>query len=112
MPIIEPRYEPRNQPEPNEDGNLLPMQWESSQIHKDTQLQAEAIQEMLRSSVTPPDTPTRRQNRENVAAFKQGVLASNILQTQLTNYMWESYIAKIDNDNRNRRGKAQVKKEE
>src|SRR5436189_6114858 len=111
MPVIELQYqEPRNQPESNEDENLLPMQWEPPQTHEETQLQAEAIQDMLRSSVTPPDTPTRRQNRANVATFKQGILASNILQTQLTNYMWDSYIAKADNDNQGRHGKTQVQK--
>ena len=113
MPVIEPRYqEPRDQlePEPDEDGNLLPMQWEPPQTHEETQLQAEAIQDMLRSSVTPPDTPTRRRNRENVATFKQGILAGNILQTQLTNYMWDSYITKAENDNRDKRGRTQVQK--
>ncbi len=65
---------------------------------------------MLRSSVTPPDTPTHHQNRANVTTFKQGILASNILQTQLINYMWDSYTAKLDNDNQNRRGRAQVQR--
>ena len=96
----------------HEDGNLLPMQWESSQTHKETQLQAEVIQDMLHSSVTPLDTPTRHQNRANVATFKQDILASNILQTQLTNYMWDSYITKANNDNWNRCDKTQVQKEE
>jgi hypothetical protein len=86
-------YEPEPQPEnENENENeLLPTQWKPPQTHEATQLQveAEAIQDMLRSSISPADTPTRRQNRANVATFKQGILASNILQTQLTNYMWD-----------------------
>ena len=87
MPANETPYEPELQPENENENELLPIQWEPPQTHEATQLQAEAIQDMLRSSVTPPDTPTRRRNRANVATFKQGILASNILQTQLTNYM-------------------------
>ena len=90
MPVIEPRYLPESamtMANACEDGNLLPIQWESSQTHEATQLQAEVIQDMLCSSVTPPDTPTRCQNHENVATFKQNILVSNILQIQLINYM-------------------------
>ena len=113
MLVIELQYqEPRNQPESNEDENLLSMQWEPPQTHEETQLQAEAIQDMLRSSVTPPDTLTCCQNCENVAAFKQGILASNILQTQLINYMWDSYITKAENDNQDKHDRIQVQKEE
>src|SRR5436190_15442838 len=108
MPANETPYEPK--PQPENENELLPIQWEPPQTHEATQLQAEAIQDMLRSSVTPPDTPTRRRNRANVATFKQSILASNILQTQLTNYMWDSYTAKINNDNQNRRGRAQVQR--
>jgi hypothetical protein len=49
--------------------NDLPEQWEPPRNHQETQLQAEAIQNMLWSSISPPDTPTRRQNRANVTAF-------------------------------------------
>ena len=74
-------------------------------------MQAEAIQDMLCSSVTPPDTPTRRRNRENVTTFKQDILAGNILQTQLINYMWDSYITKAENDNQDKCDRTQVQKE-
>ncbi len=67
---------------------------------------------MLCSSVTPPDTLTHCQNCANVATFKQGILASNILQTQLTNYMWDSYITKAENDNWDRCDRIQVQKRE
>jgi len=110
MPANETPYEPEPQPENENENELLPIQWEPPQTHEATQLQVEAIQDMLRSSISPPDTPTRHQNRANVATFKQGILASNILQTQLTNYMWDSYTAKADNDNRNRRGRAQIQR--
>ena len=59
---------------------------------------------MLRSSVSPPDTPTRRQNRANITAFTQGILATNILHDQLVGYMWESSLAKDRQDNQNSRG--------
>ena len=113
MSVIESWYqEPWDQleSEPDEDENLLPMQWESSQTHEETQLQAEVIQDMLCSSVTPPDTPTRRRNRENVTTFKQDILAGNILQTQLINYMWDSYITKAENDNQDKHDRTQVQK--
>ena len=64
------------------------------------------------SSVSLPDTPARHQNHANVATFKQNILVSHILQIQLINYMWDSYITKTENDNQNRCDKIQVQKEE
>ena len=86
------------------------MQWELPRTHEETRLQAKAIQNMLRSSLSPPDTPTRHQNRENVATFTQGVLANNILHGQLTNYMWNSHLMKAQQDECNQRGRAQLQK--
>ena len=51
-------------------------------------------QDMLRSSISLPDTPTRRQNRANTATFIQGILATNILHDQLVDHMWEFHLAK------------------
>ena len=103
MPANKISYELKPQPEnenENENENqLLPIQWEPPQTHEATQLQAEAIQDMLCSSVSPPDTPTRRQNCANVATFKQGILVSNVLQIKLINYMWNFYIINTENDN-------------
>ena len=93
-----------------QDENDLPEQWEPPQGHQETQLQAEAIQNMLRSSLTPPDTPTRRQNRANVATFAQGILATNILHDQLVDYMWDSYLAKAQQNDRNKRARTQLQK--
>ncbi len=75
-----------------------------------TRLQAEAIQNMLCSSVSPPDTHTRRQNCANVATFTQGILATNILHNQLVDYMWESYLAKVQQNNQDKRGRTQLQK--
>ena len=65
---------------------------------------------MLRSSVEPPDTPTRAQNRENVETFMQTVLARNVVHNQLTNYMWDSQLAQTQQERRKRRTKAQIQK--
>ena len=52
-----------------------------------------AVQEFLRSSVEPPDTPTRAQNRDNLKKFVQTVVAKDILHQSLTDYMWDSHLA-------------------
>ena len=65
---------------------------------------------MLRSSISPLDTPIRHQNRANVATFIQGILAINILHDQLVDHMWESYLAKTQHDNRNKRSRTQLQK--
>jgi hypothetical protein len=87
MPVIESPYEPEPENENEDENENLPKQWDPPQTHEATQLQAEAIQNMLCSSASPPDTPTRLQNRANVATFVQGILATNILHQQLINYM-------------------------
>ncbi len=65
---------------------------------------------MLCSSVSPPDTHTRRQNCANVATFIQSILATNILYNQLVDYMWESYLAKIQQNNWDKCGRTQLQK--
>jgi hypothetical protein len=45
---------------------LLPEIWSSPITHNMLYQQAQAVQHMLRSSVEPPDTPTRQNNRTNV----------------------------------------------
>src|SRR6266487_1345339 len=63
----EPSPEPGPEPElENEDEDDLPMQWELPRTHGETQLQAKAIQNMLCSSLSSPNTPPRCQNCENV----------------------------------------------
>ena len=49
------------------------MEYGPPRTHQETQLQAEAIKNMLSSSLSPPDTLTRHQNRENVATFARGI---------------------------------------
>ena len=103
MLVIETPYEPGpangNERENGHEDENLPIQSESPQIHEATQLQAEVIQDMLCSSVSPLDTSICHQNCANVATFTQDILAINILQQQLINYMWNSYTAKAENDN-------------
>jgi len=62
-------------------------------------LQAEAIQNMLRSSLSPSDIPTCCQNCANIVTFAQGLLATNILYDQLVDYVWGSYLVKAQQDN-------------
>jgi len=84
--------------------------WSSPNTHDKLYCQATAIQDMLRSSVEPPDTPTRAQNRTNVETFMQTVLAKDIVHKQLTEYMWDSRIAQVQQERRKTRSRAQVQK--
>ena len=65
---------------------------------------------MLRFSISSSDTSIRQQNQANVAAFTQDILATNILHNQLTDYMWDSYIAKTWQDGRSKRAQIQAQK--
>ena len=65
---------------------------------------------MLRSSVEPPDTPTRKHNRDNVETFMQTILAKDIIHKQLTDYMWNSRVAQIQEERRKKRPRTQVQK--
>ena len=115
MPAPEPelsdQIQQHIQQELDED-NDLPMKWEPPQTYQETQLQAEAIQNMLCSSLTPPDTPTCCQNQENAATFACGILATNILHNQLVDYMWDSYLMKAQQDDWNKHGQTQLQKGE
>ena len=65
---------------------------------------------MLRSFVEPPDTPTRKHNRDNVETFMQTILAKDIIHKQLTDYMWNSRVAQIQEERRKKRPRTQVQK--
>jgi len=65
---------------------------------------------MLRSSVEPPDTPTRSPNRANVETFMQTVLAKDLVHKQLTDYMWNSRVAQIQQERRKNRPRTQIQK--
>ena len=88
----------------------LPDLWSSPIAHHTLYRQAEAIQTMLRSSVEPPDTPTRRNNRTNVQKFIESVLTQDIVHQQLAKYMWESRVAQIQQERRKKRPRSQVQK--
>jgi hypothetical protein len=66
--------------------------WSSPKTHDKLHQQSEAIRDMLRSSLEPPDTPTRKHNRDNVETFMQTILAKDIIHKQLTDYMWNSRV--------------------
>jgi hypothetical protein len=69
--------------------------WSSPKSHEKLFQQAGAIQDMLRLSVEPPDTPTRSRNHANVETFIQMVLAKDLVHKQLMDYMWNSRVAQI-----------------
>ena len=72
--------------------------WSSPTTHDKLHQQAKAIQDMLRSSVEPPDTPTRIRNCTNVETFMHTVLAQDVVHKQLINYMWDSRVAQIQQE--------------
>jgi hypothetical protein len=84
--------------------------WSSPKTHDKLHQQSKAIQNMLRSSVEPPDTPTRKHNRDNVETFMQTVLAKDLIHKQLTDYMWNSRVAQIQEERRKKRPRTQVQK--
>jgi hypothetical protein len=88
----------------------LPEIWSSPMTHYTLHQQAQAVQRMLRSSVEPPDTPTRQSNRVNVQKFIESVLTQDIVYQQLTNYMWESMVAQIQQERRKKRPRSQIQK--
>ena len=84
--------------------------WSSPSTHIKLKQQASATLDLLRSSATPPDTPTRRQNRENVKKFTQHILTTDLLHDRLISYAWESYIAQKSQGSRNQRSREAVQK--
>ena len=85
--------------------SILPMKWEPPRTHQETQLQAEAIQDILYFFISSLDTSICRQNH---AIFIQDILVINILHNQLVDHMWESYLAKAQQDNQNKHDQSQV----
>lgn len=88
----------------------LPDVWDTPKTHRALYQQVNAIQDMLRSSVEPPDTPTRQQNRDNVKKFTEHILATDIVQKQLTNYMWDSRVAQVQAERRKKAARTQIQK--
>jgi hypothetical protein len=88
----------------------LPEIWSSPTSHNKLYQQAQAVQQLLRSSVEPPDTPTRQNNRANVRKFMELVLTQDIVHQQLTNYMWESRVAQIQQERRKNKPRSQIQK--
>ena len=84
--------------------------WSSPNTHNKLYQQAGAIQDMLRSSIEPPDTPTRLCNRTNVDTFMQNILAKDLVHKQLTDYMWDSHVAQIQQEHRKNRPRSQIQK--
>ena len=81
----------------------LPSVWGTPKDFKSVQKQASAIQDILRSSASPPDTPTRQQYRSNTKRFMQGITASNIVYSQLLTYHFDSHLAQLHQKSRNSR---------
>jgi hypothetical protein len=88
----------------------LPSSWSTPNDAKKLRKQANAIIELLRSSITPPDTPTRLQNRQNIAKFRDGTIAMDININLKINYMWTTQISKKKDENRRNYGAKHVQK--
>ncbi len=67
--------------------------WSSPSTFSKLAKQADAIQQLLRSSVEPPEPAEKRQIRQNVTQFMTTVKAKDIVSGSLTDYVWESSIA-------------------
>lgn len=94
----------------NEEDNELPEIWNTPKTHEELYQQSSAIQNMMRSSISPPDTPTRQQNRSNIKKFMETVLAKDIVHKQLTSYMWDSKVAQAQAERRKKAARTQVQK--
>ena len=67
---------------------------------------------MLQLSTEPLNTLTRIRNCINVQTFMETVLAKDIVYKQLTNYMWDSRVAQIQQERRKKSSKSQIQKDD
>ena len=67
--------------------------WSSPSTFAKLVKQADAIQQLLQSSVEPPEPAQRRQIHQNVTQFMTTVKAKDIVSESLTDYVWGSSIA-------------------
>jgi hypothetical protein len=88
----------------------LPGIWSSPKTHNELYQQAQAVQGMLRSSIEPPDTPTRHNNRVNVQKFMESILTQDIVHNQLAKYVWELRVAQIQQKRRKKQPRSQIQK--
>ena len=58
----------------------------------------------------PPDISTWKHNRDNVETFMQTVLAKDLIHKQLTDYIWNSWVAQIQEERHKKRPRIQVQK--
>ncbi|KAN0086798.1 hypothetical protein V8E54_000486 [Elaphomyces granulatus] len=96
-------------PQPSQSTPLEPI-WSSPVAHEKLVMQADAIQDFLRSSAEPPSPTARARFRVNLEKFLSTVKAKDILQESLTDYIWNSSIAKGKADRRKSRRGTQVQK--
>ena len=84
--------------------------WSLLDTHVKLKQQAQAIQGLLRSSASPPDIPTRKQNRQNVKKFTKYVLSTNLVNNRLTSYAIDALVAQRNQKSRNSRRGQHVQK--
>ena len=84
--------------------------WSSPTTHTKLKKQTSAIIDFLRSSASPPDTPTRQQNRQNLKKFIDYVLISDITQRLLVNYTWASHLAQRSQSHRSGQSRESIQK--
>ena len=91
------------EPRPTSSGassDSLPSQWTTPTTLKAVKKQGQAIQDMLRSSQSPPDTPTRKKQRTNTRQYIRSITIAHILHKQLLDYMFMSHIAQMQQKDR------------
>ena len=97
---LEPELEPRLTTSSGASSGSLPSQWTTPITLKAVKKQGQAIQDMLRSSQSPPDTPTRKKQRTNTQQYIRSITIAHILHKQLLDYMFTSHIAQIQQKDR------------
>lgn len=92
------------------DSPRLPTLWRTPTRLPDIRQQGDEILNAMRSSVTPPDTPTRHQNRENVRAYIRGFNSQAHLHKLMVDHLWECEVSKQAEKARTERTRSQVSK--
>jgi len=84
--------------------------WSSPSTYTKLAKQADAIQQLLRSSAEPPEPVQKRKIRQNITQFMTTVKAKDIVSESLTDYVWGSSIAQSKAERRKDRRGTQVQK--
>ncbi|KAN0072245.1 hypothetical protein V8E54_009974 [Elaphomyces granulatus] len=93
----------------DEEPTLPTLFWTPTKL-PDIRRQGDRILHAMRLSATPPDTPTRRQIRENVRTYIRGFNSQAHLHQLMLDHLWESELSKQAEKARTERSRSQVSK--